>query len=223
MRKVLLISLLVLIKLTASAQRVRVFNFVGFDGNFSKTHSAPDIQIGQSLLMDSRISFRLNTAVSFSGDFIHRGAIPNIDKSRTISLDLKKTHFVPTLSIPVGAEIGFRNVALGVAVELLSINIGKSLDSLNYTVIGTEQPIAGLEVSPAKFNFIAAKDGFRSLDAILYLSYTYNDTFSFRLGLSRQGIMYRSFITTASRTSRFDKFGFEEVKPFIGIRFNIEK
>ena len=224
MRKVILVGLLVLIKMTASAQKARVFNTFALDGNFSKSHFAPDIRLGQSLLIESTLSFRFNTAINFSGDFIQSGEIPNINSQKAGFIQLKKTHFNPTFSLPVGVEAGYRKIALGVSFELLSVSIGKNLDSLNYTLEDAgEANLNGLNVIPNRFNFIGSKSYNKALDASLYLVYTYNDSFSFRLGFTRQEVLYRTTVKSNSQTQKFDKFGFNEIKPFLGIRFNIEK
>jgi hypothetical protein len=221
MRKIILVCLLVLIKITASAQKVRVFNTLALDYNFSERQASPDFQIGQSLLLESVFSLRINTAIKLSGNFVKKGELPNFNTESESYINLKKTNFSPSISIPVGVEAGYKKIAIGVAVDLISFNIGKKPDSLNYTLEKGGSP-EGFEIRPNRFNFIVSKNT-RALDACIYLVYTYNDSFSFRAGVWKHDVLYQSFITENNLRKKYDKFGFDEIRPFIGVRFNIEK
>jgi hypothetical protein len=224
MKRIILVSLLIAFGISASAQKFRVFNQLSLDYTFSQKHLSPDIQIGQALQIGTQFPVRFSAAVKFTGDIIKKGDIPNIDSKKDSYIMLTKANFSPSLSIPIGVEYGYRKLSLGVTVDIIGINFGKGLDSLNYTIeeAGTAD-LKGLETSPNRFNFIFSKSSNKALDATIYLAYTYNDSFTFRFGICKQDVLYQSFTTVKNQSKKFEKFGFDELKPFIGLRFNIEK
>ncbi|SOE22346.1 hypothetical protein SAMN06298216_2789 [Spirosomataceae bacterium TFI 002] len=218
------IAILILVSLGSFAQtKVRTFDQFAVSYGLNDKVSTTSLSLGQEMVVgkDIACSFgafaRLNwnslkpQSLESKGDFVN-DELGILNKSNVFSL-----------SFPLSASIGFKNLSFGGNFDLASWTFGKTLDSKRFTV---DQASAGLVARPKGLSWVLSKEeSFKNLSNQLYLSYTFDQSFGIRVGMSSQHITYdlRNLDTNGNVGTRENIFGHTYMYPFISLRFNNEK
>ena len=113
--------------------------------------------------------------------------------------------------MPIGAEVYYKNIGLGLAQEIVNFNLAKSFDS---TKIKTSQ---NYEIKTNGFSHVFSNKN--NLSSTFYLVYTISDSFSLKAGFNRENEVFNFYEDS-------NKIGFSKITDnsvFISIRTNIEK
>lgn len=193
------------------SQEIRTFNTVNFSTSISGKVNDYSVSVGEMIQIKKAIPFRILLAAQYTGKTSKKGFWPEISNPKGTSLSIKKNIFTSNISIPIGAEIYYKNIGLGLVQEIINFNFAKSFDSTKIVLpLETELKTNGFS------NVFSNKN---NLNSTLYLVYTISDSFSLKFGINRGNEVFNYY--NDSKKTGFSKITGNSV--FISFRTNIEK
>jgi hypothetical protein len=204
--KIVLIALILIITNQGFCQEIRTFNTVNFSSTLSNNVNTYSVSVGEMVQINRTLPFRFLVAAQYSGKFTKSGVWHGKN-----SLDIKKNLFTSNINLPMGAEVYYKNIGLGLVQEIVNFNIVRSFDS---TQIKTSQ---NYEIKTNAFSHVFSNKN--NLNSTFYLVYTISDSFSLKAGLNRGNEVFNFYEDSK-------KIGFSKITDnsiFISIRTNIEK
>jgi hypothetical protein len=191
-------------------QNLRTFNTINFTTNLSSRIHNYSFSVGEMMQIKKKVPFRILVAAQYTGKISKKGFWPG-NNNNGIGFNLKQNVFTSNINLPVGGEIYYKNIGLGLVQEIVNFNISKSFDSTKVDIP------ANHEIKTNRFSHIfSAKN---NLNSTFYLVYTLSDSFSLKLGLNRGNDLFNYY--QSSKKTGFSKITDNSI--FISIRTNIEK
>ncbi len=190
-------------------QNLRTFNTINFSTTLSPKVNNVSFSVGEMIQFKKRIPFRLLVAAQYTGKISKQGLWTENTKTR--QLRLKKNIFTSNISLPIGGEVYFKNIGLGMVQEIANFNLAKSFDSTKVDIPGNHK------IETNRFSNVFSKKN--NLNSTLYLVYTLSDSFSLKLGMNRSNDVFNYY----EGSKKSDLLRKTENSFFISIRTNIEK
>jgi hypothetical protein len=203
---IVLIALILFITNYGFCQEIRTFNTVNFSSTLSNRVNTYSVSVGEMVQINRTLPFRFLVAAQYAGKFTKSGIWPG-----KTALDIKKNLFTSNINIPIGAEVYYKNIGLGLIQEIVNFNFAKSFDS---TKIQTSK---NYEIKTNVFSHVFSNKN--NLNSTFYLVYTISDSFSLKAGFNRGNEVFNFYENSK-------KIGFSKITDnsvFISIRTNIEK
>lgn len=207
---VILISLLA-ISHCSIAQEVRTFNTINFSAGVSGNIHNYSVSVGEMIQLNKTLPFRILVAAQYTGKVTRPGRWSSDLGSITSPLVVKNTLFSSNINLPVGGEIFYKSLGLGIVQELVNFNLSKNFDSTKVAI-----PKDFTLKSNGVTNVFSKKN---NLNTAIYLVYTINDSFSLKFGFNKGNELFNYYNDT-------QKVGFSKIKDnslFFSFRTNIEK
>jgi hypothetical protein len=200
---------------TLFGQNARVYNTYSIQTSVSNQMLSYSIAIGQSLELHNKLPLRIHAALQMYGSQLKSGSYSG-DKSSKIGLiQLNKNLVQTAFSVPISVEIPLKNMALGISQEIISFKSTRKLDSTDFDTISEYL------VSTTRLNHLFSSRNKNTLRRKLYLNYTFNEGFSFQVGIERQKTIFNFQKTTTN--SEIEYATAKAFAPFLSARINIEK
>lgn len=203
---IVLIALMLFCTNYGFTQEIRTFNTVNFSSTLSNSVNNYSVSVGEMVQINRTLPFRFLVAAQYTGKFTKSGNWPG-----KTALNIKSNLFTSNLNMPIGAEVYYKNIGLGLVQEIVNFNLAKRFDS---TKIQTFQ---NYEIKTNAFSHVFSNKN--NLNCTFYLVYTISDSFSLKAGFNRGNEVF-SFYENSK------KIGFSKLidnSVFISIRTNIEK
>jgi hypothetical protein len=194
-----------------TGQNLRTFNTINFSTSLSSNIHDYSVSVGEMLQIKKSIPFRILVAAQYTGKVTKKGLWPANTNSKGIGLSLKQSVFTSNINLPIGGEIYFKNIGLGLVQELVNFNLVKSFDSTKVDIPSNH------EIKTNRFSHVFSNKN--NLNTTLYLVYTLSDSFSLKLGLNRGNDVFNYY--ESSKKTGFSRITDNSI--FISIRTNIEK
>ncbi len=205
-RNIVLITLILFFAKEGFCQEIRTFSTVNFSTTLSKRVNNYSVSVGEMIQINRTIPFRFLVAAQYTGKVTKSGIWPSNN-----SLNIKQNIFTTNINIPIGAEVYYKNIGLGLVQEIVNFNFDKSFDS---TKVQTSQ---NYEIKTGGFSHMFSNKN--NLNSTFYLVYTISDSFSLKAGFNRGNEVFNYYEDSK-------KIGFSKITDnsvFISIRTNIEK
>lgn len=190
-------------------QNIRTFNTINFSTTLTPKTNNVSFSVGEMIQLKKNIPFRLLVAAQFTGKISKKGLWSEDIKPR--HLTIKNNVFTSNISLPIGGEVYFKNIGLGLVQEIANFNLAKSFDSTKVDVPGNHK------IETNRFSNVFSKKN--NLNTTLYLVYTLSDSFSLKLGMNRGNDVFDYY----EGSNKIDLLRKTENSFFISIRTNIEK
>jgi hypothetical protein len=192
-------------------QEIRTFNTVNFSSTTSGRLNNYSVSVGEMIQIKKAIPFRILIAAQYTGKSSKKGFWPKSSNTSETSLAIKKNIFSSNINIPIGAEIYYKNIGLGLVQEIINFNFAKSFDSTKVALPSK------IELKTNGFSNVFSNKN--NLNSVLYLVFTISDSFSLKFGVNRGNEVLNFYKDS-------EKIGFSKIKDnsiFISFRTNIEK
>ncbi len=204
MRKILLLSTLILISFGAFSQNVRTFTNFGLQTAISKDVKQYSLYWGESLQLRPPVPIRINAGLQYSFMNVASGGF-----STDTSLNLSSNVRYGVIGLPVGLDFFYKNLSVGVYHELLTFSSNKKLNN----------PTSDLDVLVRTAGFSTFLGKKRNTSGGVYVNYTIDDSFSIRAGVNTFATTFISSVKGRETSyTRIYNNAFS-----LGILFNIEK
>jgi hypothetical protein len=193
------------------SQEIRTFNTVNFSAGVSGIVHNYSLSVGEMLQLNKKLPFRLLLAAQYTGKITRPGTwSPDLGTVKS-PLSIKSTIFSSNLNLPLGGEIFYRNLGIGLVQEIININFVKNFDSTK-----ADLPKNFALKSNGVTNVFSKKN---NLNTALYFIYTINDSFSLKFGINKGNELFNYYDGSK-------KMGFSKIRDnslFFSFRTNIEK
>jgi hypothetical protein len=224
MKKLTFLLAVCSITLTATAQRVRVYEHFTSSFAFGKGAFVPSISYNQTLAIGDKFGLRFNTGLRFTQYIIQNGTeLENTVSNKERSLRLNTNVNTSSLNIPIGVEVGNRILAVGINADLVGLTLTTERGGSTFDVINGQKP-AEVTITPKGFNFLITQNG--TLNSQAYVSITPNQSLTIRVGMAYTqagfNTSYPDDLNTES-TIEWDSFRESAFRPFVTLQFNFEK
>lgn len=211
MKRIILLSLLTLFYLKSEAQNLRTFTNLEVATAFSGNTNAYSLYWGEAVQIKSPVPFRFLAGLRFSLINKDKGTHEISSGSTLTSINFTKKPLYTTFAIPLGLELFYKGLGIGVSQEVISFSGKKNFDS---KYIALEE---GEELKTQGFSAVFGSK--QNLTSTVYLIYTFSDSFSIKGG-------YNRITSTFSKYNEGNSLGYAKLSDdlfSIGIRLNIEK
>ncbi|MGL4631992.1 MAG: hypothetical protein ACRCVT_12385 [Leadbetterella sp.] len=195
---------------TVYSQDFRTYNNFALGTNFSKKINNVNFTYGQMIERRSH-DLVLRGLVGFSLKLQSIKPLQNFSYTESFANDLNNFRNIG-LSIPIGLEVGHKNIAIGLSQDIIGLNFGQKLDSTDLQI-----PV-NYSAEVKRFPNVLQKKN--SLGNNVYIAITISETFTLKIGAQTEKIRY-DFFNDKDRlyqTVRNKSTGF-----YASIRINIEK
>lgn len=199
--------------LNARAQHARTFSNYGLLYSPSKTGGTFQISMGESISFGKLPPLRLLAGVNYTTKFYQQGEWTKKDIKNAGLFQLKENTRVSKLNFPIGAELTFKGIGVGISHDIFNFGLKKTLDS------GKVSLPPNTEYSQLRFSSIFSGKSKNSLGSTIYVNATINESFSFIFGIISQ----KSIFNIYKNSKKTDYIGLGEAQPYFSLRFNIEK
>jgi len=208
-----IIFLILSLALSAKGQHARTFSNYGLLYSPSKTGNTYQVAMGEAIQFSKLPALRLIAGLNFQ--LKNYTAVPwnhkDIKNAKLFALNEKTK--VSKLNFPVGLELAFKGVGIGVSQEIFNFGFKKTIDS---TMADIEP---NTEFKHLRFSSLLSKESNNSVSSNLYVHFTINESFTFLFGILKQ----KSIFNIYKNSKKTDYIGLGETHPYFSIRFNIEK
>lgn len=211
MRTLKLATLFTFAYFTIQAQNIRTFNNLELSTSISRNTHQYSLFWGESLQVKSPVPFRFTTGLRFSMNNKTKGTYPVSEGANLTTLPLIKRPWYSTFALPVGVELFYKAIGIGVFQEAVSFSGKKSYND-TYTTLGDEETL-----KTQGFSHVFGKK--QNLTGGVYLVYTFSDSFSLKAG-------YNRITSTFTKSNGTKELGYARLTDdtfTVGLRLNIEK
>jgi hypothetical protein len=192
-------------------QRLRTFNNVHIGTSLSPSSNKYSVGVGEMIQIQKSIPFRILLGVQYSAKVSKSGIWPSNSNSIGREFSLKQNIFTSNINLPIGGEIYYKSIGIGLVQEIINFNLAKSFDSTKLDLPSNH------EIRTNRFSHIFSNKN--NLNTTLYLVYTISESFSLKFGLNRGNDVFNYF--ESSKKTGFSRLTNNSI--FISIRTNIEK
>jgi hypothetical protein len=196
------------------SQNFKVFRTYDISTSFSNKTTNLSVGYGEMVSSKSGLPFKITGGLQYNATFLKKGKLDNFSGLKTNNFALSKPIFLSSIGVPIGFEIFSKNLSLGVSKELINLFLSTKKDS---TFIKTADYS---ELRSQTFSNIFSQKSRNSTKTNIYLSYTFSESLTIKIGLSGQRSILRF---TENKTDKVSRIGRKELLPFFSLRFNIEK
>lgn len=221
MKKILLF---VLISFTAFAQtKIRTFDQYSLNYGINNNLSTTSFSLGQEMAIGEDFNYSFGAFARLNWNRLQAQNLNSKGNFAMEELVLLQKSEVVSLSIPLSATVGFKNISFGGSFDLASWTWGRNLESSKFEV---SSPSEGLIAKPQGIGWVLGREeSMKNLSNQLFLNYNFDQAVAIRIGMSSQHITYdlRNINTDGGIGGRENIFGGTYIYPFISLRFNNEK
>jgi hypothetical protein len=218
------IAILLFVSIGCFAQnKIRTFDQFAISFGLDDKMSSTSFSLGQEMIIGNDLIYSFGAFARLNWNRLTPQTITSKGDLLSDELSILEKSNVYSVSIPLSASIGFKNVTFGGNFDLTSWTFGKNLASNRFSL---NEASEGLVAKPKGFSWILSKEeSLKNLSNQLYVTYTFDQSVGIRIGMSSQYITYdlRNLDIDGKIGTRENIFGNTYLYPFISIRFNNEK
>ncbi len=210
MKKIVVTTLLSLGFFISKAQNIRTFNNFELSTSFSRNTNQYAIFWGETLQLKAPVPLRLVTGVRYSLINKTKGLYPSTEGTLE-NINFLKRPWYNTFAIPIGLELYFKGFSVGGFQEVISLS-GRKKFNETFTTLAEEEILR-----TQGFSAVFGKK--QNLTSGVYAAYTFNDSFTLKVGFNR-------ITSTFNKSNETKDLGYSRLSDDtfnIGLRINIEK
>ncbi|PLK44123.1 hypothetical protein [Emticicia sp. TH156] len=222
MKKILILTLLLLGFRGSFAQRIRVIENFSVTYGFEKSTYVPSIMYGQSLVFGKKYAFAAGTGIRLTSFFTAGNAYKGLESSNTrVSFTPYPRANANALNVPLMLEFRTPKIVIGANFDIVGLAFGKRKDSLTvYNKSGLV--LDTLNAKPTRYNLGLGQRGTTNNE--IYIGFRPQEELTIKVGLSMIFSQYDARYRRNRKDVPFGRFGYESpLLPFISVVFNFER
>ena len=219
MKKLVLATFIVLTYSISNAQNIRTFNTIELGTSLSKQTNQYSLFWGETLQLKSPLPVRFLTGLRYSLTGINKGTLTGVVESTLSTLTFDKKAWYHSFAIPVGLEFFHKGFAIGAFQEVFSLSGKKKFNDTFSNTINASVPFLKEGENMRTQGLSSVFGSKKNLTGGVYVSYTFNDSFSIKAG-------YSTIHSTFTKSNEKGDLAYTRLRDNnfnLGIRLNIEK